>query len=418
MGPSTRIALRRLPLIALAAALAAGLAAPAARAATRPVQIGVSPTGGPQDPASIDSWAQLTGVQPSIVMWYQDWYPGWTNALVVPRFMDAVTERGAMPMITWEPDIGSDGVSQPAYALRNIARGDFDGYIERSAREAAAYGKPFYLRLAHEMNGDWSAWGAGVNGNTPADFVAAWRHVVGIFRSAGATNAIWVWSPNVDTGRRPFAQLYPGDEWVDWVGLDGYNWGTLDGSRWKSLGEVFGSSYDTLTRLTSKPLMIAETASTEVGGDKAAWIRDGFQYDLPARLPAVRAVIWFDRDKETDWRVNSSTAATSAFRSLAAPAPPAVTSVAVQGSRLSLRVSGATTVVCTVKSTSRTVRKRVRKHIRKAVRRGRAALRLPRRSGRYVVRVRAIGASGARSRQVVRHVRVRAVRGASRARRH
>src|SRR5436305_951631 len=161
------------------------------------------------------------------------------------------------------------------------------------------------------MNGDWFSWGIGVNGNTSADYVAVWRHVVDIFRQENATNVRWVWCPNVmDTPQSVFAALYPGDSYVDWVGLDGYNWGTSQpGDRykqWTKLSDIFGASYDALIALTTKPLMIAETASTELGGDKAAWITQGLLTDLPARFPAVRAVIWFDENKETDWRVNSS----------------------------------------------------------------------------------------------------------------
>jgi len=171
------------------------------------------------------------------------------------------------------------------------------------------------VRFAHEMNGNWYPWGSGVNGNTAARYIAAWRHVVRIFRRAGASNVRWVWSPNVygNNGARAFAPLYPGNRWVDWVALDGYNWGPLRTSGWVGFGDLFGPSYDAMTRLTRKPLMIAETATSEHGGDKAAWIRDALEVTLPTRFPRVRALVWFDREKETDWRVTSSPAALLAF---------------------------------------------------------------------------------------------------------
>ena len=125
------------------------------------------------------------------------------------------------------------------------------------------------------MNLSDNTWGPGVNGNTPEEFVAAWRHVVSVFRAVGATNVLWVWSPNVDCGGQcPFDAFYPGDAWVDWVALDGYNYGPVDDVPWMSMAQIFGPSYDDLTALTTKPLMIAETASTEEGGDKAAWITE------------------------------------------------------------------------------------------------------------------------------------------------
>ena len=168
------------------------------------------------------------------------------------------------------------------------------------------------------MNGNWNSWGA-IPGNTPRDYIAMWRHVVSIFREEGATNVRWVWSPNVYGvgGVEPFQAYYPGDGWVDYVSLDGYNWGDLKESGWRSFAEVFESSYRAMTALTGKPLMISETATPEAGGDKAAWIREIITV-LPARMPRVRALIWFDRVKETDWRIDSSPASDLAFRELAA----------------------------------------------------------------------------------------------------
>jgi beta-mannanase len=150
-----------------------------------------------------------------------------------------------------------------------------------------------------------------------------WRHVVSIFRAEGTTNALWVWSPNVfGPGSSPtgssavsFVPFYPGDRWVDFVGLDGYNWGVLHSSGWCSFACVFGPSYRALVKLTHKPAMIAETASTESGGDKAAWIR-AIPRALKAHMPQVHALVWFDREKETDWQIDSSPDSEAAFRTL------------------------------------------------------------------------------------------------------
>ncbi len=224
-------------------------------------------------------------------------------------------------MVTWEPWNHTGDVSQPAYTLRTIIDGHHDDYIRQWARDAASWGRPMYLRFAHEMNCNWYPWSPGVNGNTSsAEYVAAWRHIHDVFRQEGATNVRWVWSPNVAyNGSIPFEEVYPGDAYVDWVGLDGYNWGTAKPqSSWQELAAIFGPSYETLAAMTNKPMMIAETASAELGGDKAAWIREGLLNELPARFPRVRAVIWFNEYKETDWRVNSSEASLTAYREVAA----------------------------------------------------------------------------------------------------
>jgi beta-mannanase len=228
----------------------------------------------------------------------------------------AVRARGSVPMITWEPwDPSSGSASQPAYSLAAIGSGAYDAYVTRWASEIKAWGQPLYLRFAHEMNGDWYPWAAGVNGNTPAQYVAAWRHVHDLFVRAGATNVTWVWTPNVSLGRAPMAQLYPGDAYVDWVGLDGYNRGTTQswGSTWQSFDQVFGSSLAELRAVSSRPIIIGETASTETGGNKAAWIQQFFA--SLAASPDIKAFVWFNLNKETDWRIESSSGARAAFAS-------------------------------------------------------------------------------------------------------
>lgn len=301
-------------------------AGPARAAVPAPIVLGTNTTGISDDTgAALERFAAETGRAPGIAMFYRDWDEGWRTALIEPRFVDPVLARGATPMITWLPQIGGgDPTHQPAYSPARIAAGAFDPFVRRAAREAAAYGRPLLLRFAHEMNGPWDSWGAWVDGNAPADYVAMWRHVVSIFREEGAANVKWVWSPNVyapgaaleQGSAMPFEPFFPGDRWVDFVGLDGYNWGDVRGSGWQSFATVFGSSYDALARLSDRPMMICETASAEAGGDKAAWIL-AIPRILQARLPRVRALIWFDRDKETDWQVASSPAAEAAFRTIA-----------------------------------------------------------------------------------------------------
>lgn len=196
-----------------------------------------------------------------------------------------------------------------------------DAYIARWAKDAAAWGKPFYLRFAHEMNGKWQPWSPGVNGNTSAEFVAAWRRVHDIFEGEGATNVRWVWSPYVACADcTAFGRVYPGDRYVDWVALDGYNRGTSQGwSRWQTMAQMFGRSYDAVTRLAPrKPFMIAEVGSAEAGGDKAAWISTALDKTIPDRMPKIRAIVWFSSNKETDWRVDSSGASLRAYRQVAA----------------------------------------------------------------------------------------------------
>jgi hypothetical protein len=316
---------RRRFLRATAGAMALGAATVAVgkRRAAAPIALGAYVSGAPDNPFLLDQFIGMVGTPPAVVMWYQDW----AHSGFDPVRMNAVTSRGLMPMVTWEPWDYTAGTQQPAYALAKIVSGAYDAYIDRWARAAAAWGGTFYLRFAHEMNGNWYPWGAGVNGNTPEQYVAVWQRVVSIFRGAGAANARWVWCPNIagtsltrrgGSAADRFHGWYPGDASVHWIGMDGYNWGTSQPqSRWQEIPTIFAATYTALTKLTAKPLMIGETASAEQGGNKADWITTGFLQSIPTRFPRVRAVIWFSEDKEADWRVNSSDAALAAYRGVA-----------------------------------------------------------------------------------------------------
>jgi hypothetical protein len=266
---------------------------------------------------TIDQLHTELGTEPQIAMYYQDWNPGWSTALINPKIISPLVEQGVVPMITWEPSLAPTVVGQASYSPTRIARGMYDAYLRRAAREAASFQHPLFVRLAPEMNGNWNSWGVRP-GNSAAAYIAMWRHVVSIFREAGAYNVHWVWSPNVDgtASTKPFNAYYPGDTWVDDVALDGYNWGSVRKSTWLSFDQVFQASYEAITRLTSKPLMIAETASTELGGSKAAWISE-IPNALAVDMPRVQALVWFDVDKETDWSLGSSAPSLNAFRDLA-----------------------------------------------------------------------------------------------------
>lgn len=269
-----------------------------------------------------DSLSQITafeadaGKAVSIVMWYQQW--GLTNGwqYIQTYWMNDVRSHGSIPLITWDPQDPSNGTAnQPAYALQNIINGKFDTYITQWAQESKAWGHPYFLRFAHEMNGYWNPWSEQVNGNKPGQFVLAWRHVHDIFTRLGVTNVTWVWSPNIDfSTSTSLRELYPGDAYVDWTGTSGYNWGPYDRWHvWQSFSSIFSQTYNDILSITSRPMMITEMASTEQGGNKANWISDAFVTQLPRNFPHIRAFVWFNESKETDWRIESSSSAQAAF---------------------------------------------------------------------------------------------------------
>ena len=218
-------------------------------------------------------------------------------------------------MVSWEPWQGLDP----------IVTGELDDYIRRYAADVAAYGAPLLIRFGHEMNLAGIAWH-----DRPATYRAAWERIRAAFGEAGAGNASFVWSPYVHGGdAAPFEAYYPGDRQVEWLGLDGYNWGRRRRwSRWPSFDAIFAGSHAGLRELApDRPIMLAELGCTERGGDKAKWMDDALLDAIPDRFPGVRAVVWFNqcRPDHADWRVDSSSAALAAWRRAAADTRYALT---------------------------------------------------------------------------------------------
>ena len=260
------------------------------------------------DLREVNEFEQDARLHADIVMWFSDWAHRTFDAAQAR----AIVKRGSIPEICWEPWDYRIGIRhrQPKYTLESIIDGHHDAYIRRFANAVRRYGGPLRLRFAQEMNGNWYPWSETQNGNSRGQFVLAWRHVHAIFAAVGATNVTWVWSPVAGDIRR---SEYPGRSEVDVLGLSGFNGGTiLYGDRWRSFTGIFGRSLRAIHALApGKPVEVSEVASTETGGHKAAWIRAMF--DQVRRRPYIRALIWFNLRKETDWRIESSPFAQAAF---------------------------------------------------------------------------------------------------------
>ena len=296
--------------LSLLAALAVTPVAPALAGPATQRWVGFYVPGAPADITPLASVESVAGARAAVSNYFQNTSQGFTLTQATNA-----SSHGSIPLTTlefWDP---AKGVSQPAYSLKSIADGTWDTYLHTYARSAKAFGKTVWLRPLHEMNGDWYPWGGTVNGNTPAGFVAAWRHIHDIFASEGAANVKFVWCPNVDsvpaTPTNAIARYWPGDGYVDYLALDGYNFGGSSSS-WRSFSSVFGPAYAAVTVLSAKPVFIAETACGTVGGDKAAWIADMFSA-IPKRFGRIVGVTWFDAAKERDWRVDSCASARIAF---------------------------------------------------------------------------------------------------------
>jgi beta-mannanase len=274
----------------------------------------------PDDLGAVAECEAATGRRLALVHWYALW-GGWKAGFDAPG-LAAAGARGAVPFITWEPWAGEFG--DPAWTLRRaVLSGRHDAYVDAWARGLAAFGRPVLLRFAHEMHDHPGyPWAEGVNGNTAADFLEAWRYLRRRFAAQGARNVRWVWNPHTlgagSTGdhERAYARLYPGDDAVDWVGLDVFNTGPeLDwgAPRWRPFDEVLAGPYAAAGRVSGRPLVLPEVGCAEAGGSKAEWIRHALAPETLARFPRLRALVWFDVAKEQPWHLRSSPAAHEAW---------------------------------------------------------------------------------------------------------
>jgi len=194
-------------------------------------------------------------------------------------------------------------------SVRTIARGGSDAYLRRYADEVRSFGHPVVLSIGHEMNGSWYSWGYH---RTPAsEFIAAWRHIVTLFRAQGADNVTWLWTVNRTktpiTG--PVHEWWPGAAYVTWVGIDGYYINRTD-----SFLNVFAPTFAQVRAFTSKPVLVSETAVGQVAG-KARKIPDLF---AGIRRFGLLGLIWFDVPQNDglyhqDWHLEGNPPALAAF---------------------------------------------------------------------------------------------------------
>jgi hypothetical protein len=274
----------------------------------------------PWDMNAVSKFEQLVGKQLSIIEFstpFADCSKSPCSYYSFPwNEFNAIRAHGALPFFSWGSQSTPGGPDQPDFQLADILAGTYDNYIRAWATRAAEWGHPFFLRYDWEMNGDWFTWGEGVNGNQPGEFVAAWRHVHDIFTSVGATNATWVWCPYVNR-LNLYASLYPGDDYVDWTCLDGYDWGTNPAAPygWRTFDNLYATAYAKVTETIapSKPMAIGEIGASEYGGSKAAWIEEMFEA-LELRYPKIRALVYFENlGNDMDWPLESSQSAVDAF---------------------------------------------------------------------------------------------------------
>jgi Beta-mannanase len=328
MKHSIRTSVVVLVVALLASTLALSASPTATEAGLRKVALGVSvAVADSQSVAVVDDYTSRAGRAPAIWTVWSDWGGG--DAAFPTSFLNGLRSHypGTVPMVNWEPvDPANQVCSQ--WSLDNIINGDHDAYIRAWATAAKAYGGRVILRFAHEMNGYWFIWGYSRCTNTPAKFKAAWQHVWNIFRGpngVGATNVKFLWSIY---GAFKLRAHYPGNSYVDYVGLTAFNWGPSGSNNnqpWLSMVANFKPSMKALAGLTSKPVIAAEFGAANVPDcgacDKPAYLTNGYPA-VYAKWPRLKAIVYFDLDmrfvNQPDFRLSSPPAALTAYRAIVA----------------------------------------------------------------------------------------------------
>jgi mannan endo-1,4-beta-mannosidase len=294
--------------VALAAAAAGGaigrlvLSAPnaprAAHASLMPepaAYLGAFEPGAPPDYGVLASFGQMARRQPNLLGWYTGWAAPFDMS-----FAQTLHRHGVIPYIQIDPTHAS---------ISAIASGTYDDYLRSYASSVRNFRHAVVIGFGHEMNASWYPWG--YRHVPPATFVAAWRHIVTLFRQQGADNVTWLWTlemDQLDTG--PIALWWPGEQYVTWVGIDGYYYRSSD-----TFASVFGRTIDQLRTFTSQPVLLSETAVGSQAGQFAK-IQDLFHGMATYK---TLGLVWFDKTQHgdlfhQDWRIEDNVQATISFR--------------------------------------------------------------------------------------------------------
>lgn len=323
--------------------ITAGITAPTKAEIVNPASsyLGLYTEQAPFNWATYDSVSVKLGSTPNTVGYFGGWDEDFRANAVTRSW-----SRDTLPILTWESrPIGAanDQVIEPDYTLPAIigdpeagVAGAFDDYLHQYARDIVATGLPLGIRLNHEMNGVWYPWsetdgqGNSINSNRVGDFVTMWQHVHDIFAEEGANDlVIWIWAPNIINNLPATHQpsefldgLYPGDDYVDWVGLSGYLRPAYKPENDFTFSYTFDASLAELRRLTKKPIFLAEIGASETGGHKAAWVTSLFESLAKPENDDIVGISWFNMAITTyvegeratnDWRIESRPDSLAAF---------------------------------------------------------------------------------------------------------
>jgi Glycosyl hydrolase family 26 len=250
------------------------------------------------DYRSIEGFADMAGQTPNLAGYYSGWAEPFKMA-----FATELHQHGVIPYVQIDPSFAK---------VAAIADGSQDTYLKGYADSVRDFGHPVVIGFGHEMNGTWYSWG--YRQTSPATFIAAWRHIVTVFRNEGADNVTWLWTVNAEErpGSQPIRAWWPGPRYVTWVGIDGYYV-----PRWDTFPRVFGPTISQVHAITSKPILLSETAVSPAVPNQFAKIENLFN---GVQSQNVLGLVWFDVKQpangpyQQNWQLQPDSQAQVAFR--------------------------------------------------------------------------------------------------------
>jgi hypothetical protein len=259
--------------------------------------LGAFEPGVPPGYTAITQFTQTAGAQPNLI----EYYSGWAAPFDM-SFAQMLHQHGIIPFVQIDPTDAS---------VAAIAAGTYDPYLRTYADSVRDFRHAVVIGFGHEMNAPWYSWGYGHV--SPATFVAAWRHIVTLFRQEGAQNVTWLWTIEADqAGTGPVSAWWPGPQYVTWIGIDGYYYYASD-----TFDSVFGTTIDQVRGFASKPVLLSETA-VGPAANPVSNILNLFKGMLTYK---TLGLVWFDKDQQgeggidhQDWRIENDPLAQPSFQ--------------------------------------------------------------------------------------------------------
>ena len=260
-----------------------------------------------------------TKIYPQLILFYLQWQKTSDEYHSITKTLDVIWNARAVPVLTWEPMLIEGGLEK-TIPYEDILKGLYDSYLHYIADEIKLWNKPLMIRFAHEMNLSRYHWGTNFSdfgSNSPEIYKKVFSYLVDFFRKEGVKNGLWVFCPNSDSipneNWNVPGHYYPGDEYVDILGMDGYNWdmnAELAKSKnvswtkfFATFEQIFNPLYQQLKQIApDKPIFVFEMATVErpFSQKKTLWIKEAFE---TSKKWKINGLIWFQDNKEEDWRI-------------------------------------------------------------------------------------------------------------------